>query len=195
MASRKLGPKSPLLMALCLAIVAAIGVWWSHPPGATAKPSMTASWARTYDSLHDLTAEADRIVLARVDSTEATLDPPDHPPFTQFKLRIESTLKGAPANSLIVSQIGGSGAEMLEDPLMLPGEQYVFFLKGGEALYYGAPHKAIAVLGGPMGRFSVRGGRVFSMNGVHSEAKGLGPIVDNVPLHEFIDQVASLVGK
>lgn len=28
-----------------------------------------------------------------------------------------------------------------------------------------------------------------------TKAKGLGPIVDNVPLHEFIDQVASLVGK
>ncbi|RJQ10265.1 MAG: hypothetical protein C4551_02885 [Bacillota bacterium] len=96
----------------------------------------------------------------------------------------------------MVSQVGAKTKdfwfEVPESPLMQVGERYILFLKSGEAVYGNQTHESIGILGECMGRFYIEGGNVRSCNTLFAAAKGMGPLVDNVPLDRFWATLESL---
>jgi hypothetical protein len=121
---------------------------------------VSASWAKAYPTLQELTQDADAILVGRVEkSTPASAV--DGIPFTDATVAVKTWLKGKEAASTItVKQTGGAvpGASVsVVDPLMQPGESSMLFLHKNDDGTYTA-------LSGPTGRLLVSGTAVTKMS-------------------------------
>jgi hypothetical protein len=79
--------------------------------------------------------------------------------FTKWAFRVEKVLKGDKVKELIIGQSGSPnqpGTDDRDDPLFLPGEQYLLFLNGDSSGVY---HNF-----GPQGRYLIWENKVYSMN-------------------------------
>jgi hypothetical protein len=111
-----------------LSVVLAIISW-------LALDSLQASVLR-FMSLAELTAEADRIVIAKVVATEAAWDPAHRKIFSTTTVDIEETWKGSGSNRLRIVQPGGSVGDIEMTvygmPRFAPGERSLLFLRGAD---------------------------------------------------------------
>lgn len=156
---------------------------------------ISASWAMSYDSVGSIAEAADVIVVGTVTGIDSVTDDRrqagavDAPlVFTDFRIRVDETLKGSTAGTLLVHQTGGiSGdaiVEIEDDPLLQAGEQYVLFLLNG-------PGGTFMVAGGPDGRLVVDDGRTSSLSARFAE-RGINDLgLDGVPLREVRDAIAA----
>ena len=122
----------------------------AQPPAKTT--SISASWAKAYPTLKDLTQSADAIVVGTVEKS-APAAPVDGIPFTDATVTVKSWLKGTkPAATITVQQTGGALKDSVVvvegDAIMQPGEESMLFLQKNDDGTYVA-------LSGPTGRLPV----------------------------------------
>ena len=130
----------------------------AQPPAKTT--SISASWAKAYPTLKDLTQSADAIVVGTVEKS-APAAPVDGIPFTDATVTVKSWLKGTkPAAAITVQQTGGALKDSVVvvegDAIMQPGEESMLFLQKNDVGTYVA-------LSGPTGRLPVSGTSVKKM--------------------------------
>ena len=119
---------------------------------------------------------------------QAGASPADQPyPYTDFDITVTRWLKGSGASSIVIHQIGGTGADGSQwlvdgDPLLSVGSENVFFLH----LY--APGKYF-IVAGPTGRFPVINGEVTAM----SQGTARDGVPESVPA--FVQRVKALVAS
>ena len=116
-------------------------------------------WAFSFDNLSDLTAFSDVIAIVVVDKAIEVTHEKGMLYSTRWALRVEKVLKGRQSAELIVYQFGSPdqpGSDMSDDPLFLPRERYLLFLREGTPGTYG--------YFGPWGRYLLWNNRVYSMN-------------------------------
>lgn len=125
------------------------------------------SWAESYESIEEISTEADLIVVGTVEgilevTSRLVAELRGGPYFiyyTDFAFSVEQVLKGPQdATEVMIHQTGAEGKlEVSDDPLLKPGDEYVMFLHEYETgKYY--------IMGGPQGRFPIIEGEVFSMD-------------------------------
>jgi len=161
----------------------------------------SASWAESYASIEDLSAEADLIAVGTVkDVVGVTGDVigenrwgPIILYFTDFAFSVEQVLKGPQdLREVMIHQTGAADKwEIRDDPLLKPGDKYVLFLHEYETgKYY--------ILGGPQGRFQIIAGEVFSMNNILSPdivSWSTGLDVKGVEKASFLGSVIASIGS
>ncbi|MDG6914132.1 MAG: hypothetical protein JRN14_02595 [Nitrososphaerota archaeon] len=152
-----------------------------------------------YQTLADLTAASQLIVEANV--TGAKIVGVRGVPVTYYNLTILTSIKSnsniSAGTILSMSQIGGTynGTTMnLEGyPSLTVGSEYVFFLGDPGsflAQYYSAFGTPLISVGGPQGTFVVRGGNVFSLDNVYTQADAWLPVkASGTPLSQFASEV------
>jgi hypothetical protein len=124
------------------------------------------SWAFIYDSIEDMCAHSDSIVVGTADSISEIED--EHPMYTTYwNVKVESVLKGDDMEEITVSQMGSPDvpySDISSCPLFHPGDRYLLFLSKSETgSYYFHPQ----------GHFMVWKDRVYSMNYILPEGKAL----------------------
>lgn len=165
------------------------------PTAALTPVRFSASWAMSYDSVGSIAEAADVIVVGTVTGVDGVTEDRRQAGavdaslvFTDFRIRVDETLKGSTAGTLLVHQTGGiSGdtiVEIEDDPLLQAGEQYVLFLLNGSG-------GTFMVAGGPDGRLVVDDGRTSSLS-ARFAGRGINDLgLDNVPLSEVRDAIAA----
>ena len=128
--------------------------------------STDPSWAFIYDSIEDMCAHSDSIVVGEVDSISEIKD--EHPMYTTYwNFKIESVLKGDDTEEIKVGQMGSPDvpySDISSCPLFHPGDRFLLFLTKSETgSYYFHPQ----------GHFMVWKDRVYSMNYILPEGKAL----------------------
>lgn len=160
--SRRAG--AGLVSAACLAIVLA-GCSLSHPD----QLGGDAKWTASYTNIHDLTAHSDAAVAGSFTkeishATDTNGITRTDFGFTVTKVLADKKASGLAAGSTItIQQTGGTDPDgkvfqLSEDPLFKIGDKSALFLKEFAPGHY-------AVIGGPNGRFNVRGGGSKVANG------------------------------
>lgn len=142
------------------------------------------SWARYYATTSDLLGASDVVALGTFDAG-ATTSQRDSITFTDSPLRVERVLRnttGAGVPRVIrVRQTGGSVNGVLsqieEDPIYVPGERVILFLK------YDAPGLFHAL--NPEGRFEITGSNVTPGSSLR-----VRDIVGSTPLDTFVARLA-----
>jgi hypothetical protein len=109
-----------------------------------------------------MTKNADAIVLGTTEEVTGTTQK-DGLPYTDFRYHVEQWIMGVSAGERIqIHQTGGSmngqSMEAEDDPLLVPGEHSLLFLRNY------APGK-YKIMGGPTGRLLDKGGRVTALPG------------------------------
>lgn len=151
-----------------------------------------ASNAFDFKTFASLTKASDLVAYGQIVGTPKSYlvgSGPNALPFTDFQFRIDSSLKGVPeAQTIVLHQTGGPfhGAIFVvdDDPLMKPQDCYVLFLRRYAPEHY-------FILGGAQGRIVVTHGMVHSLGTMVPAARGEGPQVDGVSLHDFEMAIAT----
>ncbi|MFC1976710.1 hypothetical protein ACFLWS_00345 [Chloroflexota bacterium] len=131
----------------------------SPQPPLRAGGSDSSNYTFGFDNLSDLTAFSDMIAVVVIDRTVSVEQQYKTPYSTQWALRVEKVLKGPQFGQLLISQMGSSdvpGSDPSDDPLFLPGERYLLFLREYAPGKYGSF--------GPWGRYLIWNDKVYSMN-------------------------------
>jgi hypothetical protein len=121
-----------------------------------------ASWAFGFDNLTDLSVYSDVIIIGVVDRV-VEIKPATqgrHTDYmTRWALRVEKVMKGKETKELVINQSGSPdlpGSDISDDPLFLPGERYLLFLRETtDGTYFKF---------GPWGRYLIWDNKVYSMN-------------------------------
>ncbi len=129
-----------------------------------------ASWAYAYHSVDDLCTHSDIIAIGTVKKAIESREEGTRLYMTYWAFRVEEVLKGKETGELTVVQMGSPdvpGSDMKADPLFLPGDRYLLFLKESSTgnLYF---H--------PQGRFMVWENKVYSMNYILADGASLRPV-------------------
>jgi hypothetical protein len=122
------------------------------------KPAQ-ASWAKSYNNLSELCFDTELVVIGVIDSVSEVIQANDHLYFTNFRFRIDTTLKGDTSKEIVIHQVGASDktwTEIADDPLFHVGEKYLLFLKSNNPGIYFHP--------GPWGRYQIKDSKVYSLN-------------------------------
>jgi hypothetical protein len=131
--------------------------------------STDPSWAFIYNSIEDMCAHSDFIVVGTVDGISEIED--EHPMYTTYwNFRIESVLKGDDIEEIKVGQMGSPDvpySDISSCPLFHPEDRYLLFLKESETGNYYFH---------PQGHFMVWKDKVYSMNYILPEGKALWPV-------------------
>lgn len=127
------------------------------------------SWAFAYDSIEDMCAHSDIIVVGTADSINEIED--EHPMYTTYwNFKVASVLKGDNMKEIIVPQMGSPDvpySDISSCPLFHPGDCFLLFLNKSETgSYYFHPQ----------GHFMVWKDKVYSMNYVLPENDALRPV-------------------
>src|SRR4030042_2704859 len=90
----------------------------------------SASWAFSYNSIEDICARSDIIVVGMADSIIEIED--DHPMYTTYwDFKLETVLKGEDTEEITVGQMGSPdvpGSDISSCPLFHSGDCYLLFL-------------------------------------------------------------------
>lgn len=121
-----------------------------------------ASWAFGFDNLTDLCRYSDAIIIGVVDRVAEVISQNEsrHTWYrTKWVFRVEKSLKGKVTREIIINQSGSPeqpGSDITDDPLFLPKERYLLFLrKTADGTYFHF---------GPYGRYLIWNGKIYSMN-------------------------------
>ena len=151
-----------------------------------------SSYAFGFDNLSELTAFSDMIAAVVVDRAVSVEQQYKILYSTQWALRVEKVLKGPPLGQLSLSQMGSPvvpGSDPSDDPLFLPGERYMLFLREYAPGKYGTF--------GPWGRYLIWDDKVYSMNHIIVGGGGYRAPpeldFDGVPLNSVASNVAKIV--
>ena len=137
---------------------------------------LSAMWANNYDSLTEMSADVDAIVLGKIVQTVpgrvvAFADGRSALPFTYVDVAVSEVLRGQAPGYLTVEQTGGNflGQGLFFDDdggSYAPDEKVLLFLKEqpGTGLYYVAH---------PAGRFTVKENRLRAAQPTHPAAQAL----------------------
>jgi hypothetical protein len=131
--------------------------------------STDPSWAFIYDSIEDMCAHSDIIVVGMADSISEIKD--EYPMYTTYwNFRVESVLKGDDIEEITVGQMGSPDvpySDISSCPLFHPGDCFLLFLTKSETgSYYFHPQ----------GHFMVWRDKVYSMNYILPQGKALRPV-------------------
>jgi hypothetical protein len=157
---------------------------------------INVEYAKSYENLGELAADADLITVGTIDrtvevipdeATERPGDPRSRTYLTQSAFQVERVLKGNSESEIVISQMGAVGwAEEYGNPIFKPGESYFLFLRvGGDGIYY---------LLNPLGRFKISDGNIYSMNYVLPTGQSRPPLdlmFWRIDLEEFIKRVTA----
>lgn len=185
------------MVAGIVAALGSIGGRWSGDDGVRLGESsyegggyhVSRTWGG-YTDLATLAAQAQLVVIATVES-EAQLWLDDNIAITDATMIVAAALKGAvvEGDRIKVRQTGGRDSEgqlreVVDDPLMERGTQYLLFLwEGEDGLRY--------VWAGPEGRFVVSGDAIVALSDWYDDR----PIRDTGISGISIGDVAAIVGQ
>lgn len=162
------GRKLRMLSACAIGVLAfTLGsCGYGHQPATKAHVvhHVDASWADGYPTVSAMTAHADLVIsgtIGRVQSrgrfTNASANTAGAPaagvPYTQYWVSVAEIIKGRSPSRLTIRQTGGRAADgstvvVEDDPLLVPGQRAILFLKRfGPGQYF--------IMGGPAGRFPI----------------------------------------
>lgn len=133
--------------------------------------TISLSWD-SYKDDEELTKDSDLIALVKVDKVENTFVKDDLP-YTTFSMHVLSPVWGTETDTaflinMIGGEIDGRRVEVLDDPLMKPGEEYLVFCKKNTDGTY-------QILGGPHGRMVYMDERLTSLNLVYDRVDKANP--------------------
>lgn len=168
--NRAIRARGVLAVSLAVGAVLAAGCSTGGASSAGADGAVHPSWAIRYDSLEELAASADLVVVATVSSDgergpEVVDDAPDRMAYRSYTLDLESVLKGPYGDgdqvALLELAYGQSGDPMQLDglPWSERGDRGVYFLRRSEE------HAGAYVLLTDQGRF------LFGEDGVASASE------------------------
>lgn len=127
--------------------------------------AVDASWAEVYPSYGQMTRHADAVVQGQVLESLGAHKGPQDPStiYTDFSFRVDKLVAGTKTAPIItLHQMGGSMGfeqeDVKDDPLLVPGERDLLFLKNY------APGR-FYVMGGPTGRLLVKGSTLTPLPG------------------------------
>jgi len=99
-------------------------------------PSPVMAVVLTPTTLEELTTSADGVFLGRVIQKESVLDPERKLIFTKYTFSIERTISGAPASTVVLTELGGEvgdlGMGVPGSPEYELGEEAVVFYRAGK---------------------------------------------------------------
>lgn len=150
------------------------------PMTAQVTSNLDASWTKLYHDIPSLKQASDVAVDGTITAViRQTVD--QNIPYTDFRFQIAQTLSDPrhllTGSDIIIHQTGGPVTENIQgkativhmqvgdDPLMQAGDHLMLFLHQYAPGYY-------FVVGGPSGRFVVRGGAVYPINGEGVQLSG-----------------------
>jgi hypothetical protein len=143
-----------------------------------------------YADLRELANSSKVIVTGTVESIKSTTGTGTEIPTTTFEVKVEGISKLSPEgemDTVMVQQIGSKvrafTVEAADDPLMKVGEEFVFFLGGGEDNGWRVPYRTT----GPYGRFQVVSGMIYPVSPFWSKYSGMS-------LDQFLAEVDSILG-
>ncbi len=165
------------------------------PPPQRIGSGGSASWAFYFDNIADLCTYSDVVAIGVVDRVIEIVPPlteRGHLYQTRWAFRVEKVLKGKDTGELIVNQTGAPnqpGSDIRDDPLFLPGERYLLFLREATSgIYFSF---------GPQGRYMVWEDRVYSMNHILLDGAAYhappGLNFDGVALNDLADDITEIV--
>ena len=120
------------------------------------------SWAFGFANLSDLSVYSDAVVVGVVDRVVEivpTIQGRHTDYMTRWAFRVEKMLKGKETKELIINQMGAPdqpGSDISDDPLFLPKERYLLFLRETPGGTYSSF--------GPWARYLIWDNKVYSMN-------------------------------
>lgn len=163
----------------------------SGPPQRSGGLGMNPSWAFTYHSVSDMCAHSDVIAVGVAERIIESRGEGAMLYMTYWDFRVEKTLKGEETEKLTVVQTGSPdvpGSDIRADPLFLPGDRYLLFLRESSAgnLWF---H--------PQGRYLIWGNKVYSMNYILLDGAALSPPsgldCNGVDLDNVIGRITEIV--
>jgi len=143
-----------------------------------------------YKDFKELAESAKVIVTGTVESIKSTSNASAQIPSTTFEVKIERISKLSPdggMGTVMVQQFGSKSGrftvEEADNPLMKMGDEYVFFLVGGEDNGWQVPYGTT----GPYGKFQVISGTIYPLSQSWSRYQGMS-------LYQFLGEVDSALG-
>jgi hypothetical protein len=142
----------------------------SYPPQRSGGLGPDPSWAYYYHSVSDMCTHSDVIAIGVADRIIESREEGTRMYMTYWDFRVEKILEGEEVRELTVVQMGSPdvpGSDIEADPLFLPRDRYLLFLKeSSEGNYYFHPQ----------GRFLIWENKVYSMNYILSDNAALRPV-------------------
>lgn len=194
--------KITIIAVALLAVAVCLGVFFSvtlpgnrgNTPEGSASGKKTVSktvcYAYNYDSLEEITYEADFIALARVDSAELTENRSDFAE-TAFTMTVTEQVYNSQKNeTFIIKMEGGETLTKLYkvegEPLMKIGQEVLVFCKMNDDGTY-------RIINGPQGRLLFENGRLNPLTSENTEGITDGtysPLpVKNAQLTDIIEEI------
>lgn len=163
------------------------------------KVPLTASWSYNYESVRELADTCD--LAAYVTIIEQETDERYNSygiDLTIYTAEIRESLFGQSDGKIHIVMTGKIDEkekkiyEIIDDPLMKPGDEFFVFAKNNEDGTY-------TILSGPQGRFEIIDNMVYSLNICNEQVaennSGSNIVVDKQPKEDFYDQVKEIVSK
>lgn len=182
--------------------VVVLSLWWTGtlpwsesddesitPPRLIAGLGSNPSWTHSYDSADEICADSDIIVVGVADYIIKTREEGSHLYISYWSFKIDKVIKGEKTGEITVVQMGSSdvpGSDIKSDPLFIPGDRYLLFLKESSSGSY-SYH--------PQGRFFIWKDRVYSMNHILEGAEALGPVPGLNCNGDELDTVVDIIGE
>jgi len=185
------------MMLLSLAIISinatALFITYTNVPN-TSEIIIDADWVNLYPNFKELADSSDLIIRGVVldsISYKLELSEPTSAPLllTNYTIKIEEIIKGYEDSEIINvrmtgGRLDGKVISVRGCPLMKKGETVILFLKRfAKDNYY--------VIGGPQGRFIIKGGKVYSLGEIYPSAKKYTSHLktNGIPIREFIESI------
>jgi hypothetical protein len=163
----------------------------SYPPQRNGGEGQEPSWAYIYTNMADMCTHSDVIAIGSVKELIGTVEAGAMLYKSFWNFKVDEIRKGDKVKKLTILQTGSPdvpGSDFKSDPLFLPGDRYLLFLKeGSEGNYYFHPQ----------GRFFIWHNRVYSMNYILSNNVALPPVpglnCNGDDLSTIKDKIAEIV--
>lgn len=150
---------------LAVGVVSGAGVAYSSIQSPEIKTVYShASWNYSYGSIEELAQDSDLVALVTV-GEKISEKSVDHIPMSDFEATVvKPIINSEKGQKISITQTGGltevNGEkikmELEDDPLLVPGEEYVIFARKNDNGTY-------AILGGPQGRLKNINGKLHAM--------------------------------
>ena len=185
-----------LMMISFLAIISittAFFIMYTNVPN-TSEIIIDADWVNLYPNFKELADSSDLIIRGVVlnsISYKLELSEPVSTPLllTNYTIKIEEIIKGYEDSETINvrmtgGRLDGKVISIRGCPPMKEGETVILFLKRfTKDNYY--------IIGGPQGRFIIKGGKVYSLGEIYPSAKKYTSHLktNGIPIREFIESI------
>ncbi len=167
--------KSNVKILVTIVLILLILTACNHSSANTNKEYMSVSWSRSYADIEELSENSDLIALVSVLGVEKT-GLQGGVPYTVFNVEtLTPVYHTDQGETFYVYMTGGERngtvVEIVDDPLLQIGEEYLVFCKKN-------PDSTYQILGGPQGRFLHESGKLNSLGVINEQVGESSTIAD-----------------